>query len=212
MKKLLFFNLTFLALLFFMGCSESDSNDPNEDENQEEIFLCTGNESTSYWPLTIGNQWTYEGGSDDLILTVVETVEIEGQEYFKIEPSGVLAWEPIYLRVDNEGNIYQHSAPGSENPSEVLYLPNSPTLNQEWDSFGNCILGPCSHYKKVEGLNETIETDDCTYEGCIAIREYTITNDGTLIDNGLIFYKQGVGYLGADGFSSYLDLVELILE
>lgn len=210
MKKLFFLNLTLFAFIIFISCSDNDTNNSNEEN--EEVLLCAGNESPSYWPLSIGNQWTYEGGSDNLILTINETVEIEGQEYFKLTTSGNLAWESIYLRVDNEGNIYQHSAPGSENQSEVLYLPFNPSLNQEWDSFGNCILGPCSHYKKVESLNYTIETEDCTYEDCIAIREYTITNNGTLIDNGLIFYKQGIGYLGADGFSSYLDLVEIILE
>jgi hypothetical protein len=213
MKNSILKYLTFLALIFLMSCSENEPeniDDTNQNPpDEEELFVCVGNQSSDYWPLELDNHWIYASG--DLVLTITEKVEIDGKDYFKVDPTGPLSWNPIYLRVDSNGDIYQSSSPSSTETVEKLYLPNNPTLNQEWDSFGTCIIGPCTFYKKVESIDYTLETNECIYEDCLAIRSYTVLNDGTISEGGLDIFKRGIGLIASPGLFGYR-ITDLSLE
>jgi hypothetical protein len=176
----------------------------------DQSVLCNGNGSTSLFPLVIGNQWEYtesiNGANTSLQLVVISIENINGIDYFKIEVSSNIEPSYLYLRLASNGDIYQLFQENSGN-FEKMYLPANPTLNQQWDYHGVCLNGNCQHFRKVDSINFFLETDNCVYENCILVKNYTILDGGEITQQGTRIYKQGIGIVGGFNATTFTSVI-----
>jgi hypothetical protein len=214
MKKTILFTVMMLCIaVAFTTCKKKSSGDNQPEatptcsdgiQNQGETgvdcggpcspcpsVLCDGDGSSTYMPLALDNQWTF-----DLTYAsgVYDTLTVEGfaaygsYTYYKLRyydhNSGyVFPWR-YYLRTDASGNIYQWT--GS---ADVLYLPANPTagqvLPQGGDFYSAYIAG-----RKVIAINETVTTGHCTYTNVLHIQSYDVSSGSV---QGNYYFKKGIG-------------------
>lgn len=191
------------AVFVAVGCKKDNGNDPNSPNpnptptNPSTNTLCDGNSTNSYFPLVQQNYWEWRQGNKVQKWTVNGTFENNSKTYTKLKmvwDSGLSETEG-YFRVEN-GNIYRLTDSG-----EFLYVPATPTLNQEW----NYPVG-FNGKRKIMGLNESVTTGSCAYQGLLKIGEY----DGNSLIN-TYYYKKGLGIVRITTFGN-MDLRVVTLK
>jgi hypothetical protein len=142
---------------------------------------CDGHTTNnSLFPLLQGTKWRYDqtGSSSDYYVEINGTTDINGVTYINADWSqfnGNITGTKNY-RIDANGDVYYRS--GS---SDYLHVPSNPTLNQSWvDEYS------VTHI--VTNLNASITTNDCSYTGCLEIK-----NDYTSTPDTYNYYKSGIG-------------------
>ena len=191
------------------GCTDPTANnydaDATEDDgsctydsipNNGTDTLCDGIGSTSYYPLALGNKWSYSGGITGSNTSTVQQMTTQNSVvYFMIDQ---IVGAEYYYRVAPNGDIYELSLPSTE----ALVVPANPTVNQQWNSFN-------STTKKVISLNETVSTPSCTYSGCLYIMKYSSSG----APSSEIYYKSGIGLVKSvsisGGYTTNLSDIEL---
>lgn len=142
MKKRFFILSLFIAFfaMMFTACStEDDSSDTPIMLIPSKIKSSSTATTESYFPLVVGNSWTYTGAytsgtysgqSYSYTQTVTQTGSINGNTYYEIT-DGTNYW---YYRQDSNGNLKYYS---SSSNSEYIFIPTSPTLNYSWTANGD---------------------------------------------------------------------------
>jgi hypothetical protein len=122
------------------------------------------------------------------------------QSYFKVNQN---LGSEYYFRTAANGDIMKYSESQGQ---EYLYVPASPTVNQEWNYPFNF-----QSTRKVISVNATYTSSKCTYTGLLQIREYDSAGSG----GSTYWYKKGLGMVRTDQIWSgqiYCDLIEVTLN
>jgi hypothetical protein len=202
------------GILFYSGCSKDDDESQpvptcsDGIQNQGETGvdcggpcsacptnICTGNSSSDYLPLANGNYWKVEDGinpNDYETYTVNGTATYNSTVYNKVEAADLSGSFFIYLRKASNGDIFYYN---TSNNTEYLYLPASPTVNQQWALPVVIGIGT----RKVISTTFSLTTSHCTYSNCLQIQDY----DGNGNPNTTWYYKKGVGLVCETTFLPY---------
>ena len=206
-KLFFYFFILFPATVFlYSGCDkDDDSNDPAPScgdgiQNQGETgidcggpcaacatIMCNGNGENKFLPLTNANYWKYsdlDASNSHYSLTVNGTQAIGPNTYQVIEfcmfPPNCTVSSNYYLRTASNGDVYQYI-----DSMEYLLVPANPSVNQNWPFPVQTSIGS----RKVMNINASVTTYDCSYTGCIEIREFNTSQQTWKI----FYYKKGVG-------------------
>lgn len=163
--------------------------------------LCNGISSSSYLPLADGNHWGMKLTPQGYVINanVSGTQVINSVTYIKLNYNTSYT---KYLRVLSNGDINEFSMIDS---TEHLYIPASPSLNQEWACSVESLPGLGS--RKVTATNVTVNSTSCSYTGCIEITEY----DQFGGYRNAFVYKKNVGLVKVNPFGNYY-LFEVTLK
>ncbi len=156
MRKMgaLFLGLLLLALLVYIDSHESGHASP--------LF----SESQSFFPLQIGNEWTYylvEGGvgdtTADVFYFVFDTVSLDGRRYFAYGEDSNF---PEYYRADSLGHVFRYI-----DGSETIWFDFT---KAEGDSYQIDLPSLKIHYRvRVLGRNEVVENRAGRFENCLRL-------------------------------------------
>ncbi len=152
----------------------------------------------SYFPLQVGNEWSYEyffrtpAGNDTSILDfeITEKKEMNGNEYYAFNyrmpffPNKLIIpsiGEPLF-RQDINGNILTVI-----DNSEWLFMIFDEALV---DSMIKLKLGDLDYWLYIESTNDTVQTDVGLFQKCYKILNYFPQIKGTLY---YTWFAQGYG-------------------
>ncbi len=148
--------------------------------------ICNGNGKNSYFPLDLGNKWSYSykfngGAQPDVNYTITGDTTIKGKSYRKLNLDGYNA--ATYNREDAvTHDIYIYDVAQGK---ELLRVPGSPKLNQVLES------PTAGNTEKVTNLSAAFTTGACTYTDLLEISELDNTGKVT----GVVRYKKGLGFV-----------------
>ncbi len=145
------------------------------------------NIETQYFPLQVGNEWTYystEGGVTDTIpsafYSVFDTVSVEGKKYFMY---GLDSNYPEYYRPDSLGHIFRYIE-----GNEILWFDFTRAVG---DSYQIDLSSLNLHYRvHVLGRNEIVENHAGRFENCTRF----FFDDSSQVDDAFeLWFAKGVG-------------------
>lgn len=183
-----------MAIALSTGCKKDDNstdNNTNNPTNPTVNQLCDGKGTNSYLPLVQQNSWEWkQQGSGNIVhkWKVNGTQTFNSVNYLKMNivwDSGLTETER-YFRAASNGDVYQYSTYYGAG-QEFLYVPASPTLNQQWD-YPVSGSSQGTGKRKVTSVNASITTSSCSYTGLVTIAEYS---GSSLITT--YYYKKGLG-------------------
>lgn len=204
-----------IVTITFFGCKKDDKESCSDGKlNQGEIkvdcggpcpacpvnTLCDGNSSSTFWPMALGNHWFLNGDNqNDVEIDIIDTVTYNSNKYYEHEEN---LGATYYLRPATNGDIMIYK---SSDNTEHLFIPASPTTNQEWNY-------PISFYtkRKVINTNASLTTSSCSYSGLLQIQVYTSSGPAATY-----YYKKGLGMVRTDQIWSgviFSDLSEVTLK
>lgn len=179
------------------SCKKSETTTPAE-ETPVVVTpvnkICTGNGTTSYFPLDSLNTWGFSYTISGMTQTssplykVVGTILYNSKRYTNIDDIGSFN-QNIYLRVDALSlDIYEYN---SSNGQEYLYIPVNPILNQSWTiQYGS---------RKVTNLSATKTTTSCTYTNLLEISDLDVNG----VAYKMNYYKKGIGMVNMTETGSF---------
>lgn len=172
-----------ILLLTLASCKKDNS--PEEMIPPPINVLCDGIPNQLYWPLQVNNEWTHKNlfNGSTIKSTVTKKVTFNGREYLEAYYLQGTNGSYFYFRIAANNDIIRYY-PSSD--KEYLEIPGSPTLNQEWTYIAG-FSGPGK--RKIAETGVHVKTNACTYENCIAIKEYD--GMGNLL--ATYYFKQGLG-------------------
>lgn len=156
-------------------------------------FICTGNGSSSYFPLSLNSYWIYRmPGNQWLMLEIIEeTQQNNGQNYFHTVTTGAFGTIHDYFREEN-GQVYKWNTSLS---AEEVYLPANPTVGMQWSTAATDSI-------VIEDVSTTLNSQNgCNYSDLLKVTSYSVGSGSTSL------YKQGVGLVQLVNASAYLDSV-----
>ncbi|CAN5846468.1 hypothetical protein BH11BAC7_BH11BAC7_25040 [soil metagenome] len=192
---------TIVAVISIVACKKEEPEAPVTPVAPVVNTLCAGNGGTTFFPLVAADNWNYsyvianQSQSVHPSLTVGPTVTHNAVVYTSVnESSSTMYGVALELR-DNASNhdIYYYN---TNNNTEYLYIPNTPTLNQSW-TFG-------SNTRKVTNASASVTTANCTYTGLIEISEFNSSN--ALLQKE--YYKRGLGLVYREDVDTFFSSVD----
>jgi hypothetical protein len=156
-------------------------------------FICTGNGSSSYFPLSTNSYWIYRMPNNQwLQLEIVEeTQQNNGQNYFHMVTTGAFGTIHDYFREEN-GQVYKWNTGLS---AEEVYIPSNPAGGMQWSTAATDSI-------VIDDVAATLNSQNgCNYSGLLRITSYNAGNGSTS------YYKQGLGLVQLVSASAYLDSV-----
>lgn len=156
-------------------------------------FICDGNGSSSYFPLSIGSYWIYAMPSNQWFqLEVVEETTLNnGQDYFHMVTTGAFGTIHDYYREAN-GQVFRWNSALS---AEEVYIPSNPTVGQRWSTAATDSI-------VIDDMAATFNSPNgCQYEELLQVTSYSAGTGSTS------YYKQGLGLIRLASVSAYLDSV-----
>jgi hypothetical protein len=143
---------------------------------------------SSYFPLRIGNRWSYSSHSTKLTLTIVDTARIQGRLYYQMS-IGDTAIPPLYgtwYRCLNDTVfVFVIHNDSSESPLYCLNAKVGDTL--QMTPGYECLYGGASI---MAGRDDTVSTASATYFKCCHFTYAKTCFDAGMIDSWL---AQGIG-------------------
>jgi hypothetical protein len=147
-------------------------------------------ETTPYYPLKVGNTWTYKSGTETITVTVAKLEEIDKQMSARIEASGGSIKGPlsenIVIKADG---IFRVAAVDKkvEPPVKLLGLP--PKKGDSWKIDAK--IGS----EKLEGKFESGEVDEVkvpagTYKNVVTVTGSDIDANGVKMSMTYYFAKE----------------------
>ena len=176
MKTRRLFNFLMVAVLF-TACRKKEN--PPWPPDPVPDLVCTGNGSTSYFPLAVGNSWEYDDNAcQDINFLQVHYYEaVTGTNtynnftYFIVHNDRYVMGGDFYYRESSNGDIYYLEMQDTLH-QEKLYLSANPAVTQYFPVLGI-----------VQSTNASISTPKCSYTGCLEI------SDGATY----YYFKRGIG-------------------
>lgn len=156
-------------------------------------FICNGNGSSSYFPLSLNSYWIYRMPSNQwLMLEIIEeTQQNNGQSYFHMVTTGAFGTFHDYYREEN-GQVYKWNTSLS---AEEVYLPANPTVGMQWSTATTDSI-------VIENVSATLNSQNgCSYSELLKVTSYNAGSGSTSL------YKQGLGLVQLVNASAYLDSV-----
>jgi len=157
-------------------------------------YLCEGNGSSAYFPLSLNSYWIYDQGGPWFMYTLSESVTLSNSlDYFHVVRNSSSGTTHFYLR-EQGGQVYRWFANTSAVPvgQEEIYIPSNPATGQEWST---------ATYDSIT-INDTAmsfqSSNGCQYDDVLAITYYAGANGTT------DYFKQGVGMI-QQGSNAILD-------
>jgi hypothetical protein len=147
--------------------------------------LCDGNGTNSYFPLQLGNKYSYgykfKGESKyDRTYTVTKDTVIGGLTYKKIQQDSIASQFDL-IRVDlMSNNVFSYISAISK---EIVLIPGTPVLDQSIE----CVKP--GNKAKITSLSAAYKTAACSYSGLLEITEYDASGKAVAVYQ----YKPGVG-------------------
>ena len=147
-------------------------------------IICVGDGTSDVFPLAKNNVWLYNNINPALDLGMKIEISSEmtfgNNLYFVVEYTiASYTSSSKYLRQDNAGDIYQYIGSAA---TEMKYIPKYPVPG---DTVA--IYGP-GNFRKVDVINDVVQTPTCTYSDCIKIDDYE--NDTIKTSS---YYVKGIG-------------------
>jgi hypothetical protein len=186
MKKINYLLLICLSIVVFIaGCKKKKSEEPAPTTLTPPNYICSGNGTNSYYPLTLSNSWTYSSKKDGVIQPETFTEKVKGYKTF-----GAYTYSVNVGRTDTTTSSYYREdayykdiySYNTDTGTEYLLIPGTPVLNQSWPvKYGLT--------SKVTNLSATISTSSCTYTGLLEITDY----NGSSVIMVKTYYKKGLG-------------------
>lgn len=162
----------------------------------EALFAATGlmaqsaKDASSYFPLQIGNRWSYSSHSTKLTLTIVDTARIQGRLYYQIS-NGDTSIPPLnrtWYRCSNDTVFVFVLVMRNDSSESPLYSLNAKVgdtlqLNPEYV----CLYGAASI---MAGKEDTVSTTSATHLKCYHFAYVKNCFDAGMLDSWL---AQGIG-------------------
>ncbi len=173
--------LVVLISIFVISCGKKEdsaqpANAPAPAPNPAAV-LCNGNGSNLYFPLKLGNKWTYNKGKQNSIYQTITKAENQSSDviFTSISSQYGIEFDVSYVLKPN-GDIYRVS-----DVTNTLFVPANPTLNQEYPfSDGKMI---------VESLTAEAVTPSCKYTNCLLLVAYYANGN----ERSRYYFKKGIG-------------------
>ncbi len=183
MKSVFYLGLIILTINSSINC-EKDMNP-----------FIPNNKSDSFYPLNIGNQWTYNEQFPNTE-SVADTAIINGTTYYNIKSSHII--QPDFWIRENDNIVYFFD---TQSNSEHILFDFKTKSGDSWDmpdGFG-CTIGD-----RIELVSdsETISTPIGTFHNCYHFHHKTRCMDGGLRDT---WFAKGIGIVKSiqDSWSGY---------
>ena len=148
-------------------------------------YVCDGiGGNNSYYPLVIGlkrfYRTNYFGSNYDHTEEIIGDTVINGTSYYTASAYYQMSNNTSlkFYRADTNGDIYYINMFGVEE----MIVSGNPAVGDSLESN-----------KYISSINETIETDDCTYTGCVKV-----STTGMLAYH--MYFKAGVGMVKSDDY------------
>ena len=175
--------LFLIVISVFVSCKKDNQTLQNSSNNNTNNTTytdpCNSNIPTQFWyPLKLGNQWTYITVLGIIISEITSDTIINGQIFFKFTSITSLPSSPEYYRIDTMNNFIQLNL--SLNAEEMC-LPANPFIGQTWLRKGKTFL--------VISLNSDVSTSVCSYTNTLQLEVFG--SNGT--SQGYFYYKKGLG-------------------
>lgn len=198
MKSKQFAILCSVVVITGLSSCKKKTSTPTEDTTPVVVTpvnkICTGNGTTSYFPLDSLNTWGFSytisgmAQSSSPLYKVVGTILYNAKKYSNIDDIGSFN-QSMYLREDIVSHdIYEYN---SSNGQEYLYIPVNPVLNQTWPiQYGS---------RKITNLSATKTTSSCTYTGLLEISDLDVNG----VAYKLNYFKKGIGMVNTTETGSF---------
>lgn len=186
MKKIVFPVLSLLVTgALITSCKKKDKDDDYEPPPYVPTLLCDGNGTTAYFPLQIGNKYSYAykfngTAQADRNYTVTKDTVITGLTYKKIQRDNAASIYEL-VRIDPAtNNVYGYLPAAAK---EILLIPGKPVIDQVLES------ATPGYKAKITNLSGVYKTGSCSYTGLLEVTEYDASGKAVTVFQ----YKQGVG-------------------
>ncbi|MBI5541372.1 MAG: hypothetical protein HY951_15005 [Bacteroidia bacterium] len=157
-----------------------------------ENVLCNGNGQTNYFPLAIGNKWSYiENGSAESFEEIIGTSTYNNKNYFNLKFTQQSTIHHLFLRMAPNGDIYSYYS----DSLEFLFIPANPAIGQVICTYP---IDTNISSRVVMAINEKCEIGGCIYFGVLKIQDYN--QGGTAYTT--YYYKKGLGLVQAVNWGS----------
>ncbi len=154
-------------------------------------FICTGNGSSSYFPLSVNSYWIFAmPGNQWFQLEIIEETQLNnGQNYYHMVTTGAFGTIHDYYREAN-GQVYRWNTNLS---AEEVYLPANPTVGMQWSTATTDSI-------VVNSISASFNSPNgCSYTDLLEVAAYA---GGNVTTN---YYKQGLGLVRLSAVSANLD-------
>lgn len=180
-----FFLITIISFFLLTSCKKHIPDIP-------ENILCNGNGQSNYFPLAVGNKWSYiENGSAESYEEIIGTATHNNKNYFNLKFTQQSTTHNIFLRMAPNGDIYSHYA----DSLEFLFIPANPAVGQVICTYP---IDTNISTRVVMAINEKCEISGCVYFGVLKIQDYN--QGGTAYTT--YYYKKGLGLVQAVNWGS----------
>ncbi len=189
--------LLVVAIGSFSSCKKKSSDPEPEPEVVTPVNqLCDGTSGASYMPLDSTDNWNYTYKIGGQTQTTHPSPKVVGhQTYGSVRYAHIadvsFFGDSYYRENTTTHNIYVYD---TNNNTEYLEIPGSPTLNQNWSNAYST--------RTVTNLSASKSTSGCNYTGLLEITEVTT---GTSPTTTKYYYKKGLGLVYSVGSGSFAD-------
>ena len=153
-----------------------------------DLMAQSAKDAPSYFPLHIGNRWSYSSHSTKLTLSIVDTARIQGRLYYQMS-NGDTSIPPSYGRWYRCSNdtvfVFVMHNDSSESPLYSLNAKVGDTL--QLNPGYVCLYGAASI---MAGKEDTVSTTSATYFNCYHFTYVKNCFDAGMLDSWL---AQGIG-------------------
>ena len=180
MKNLLFTFLLISLTLFSCKKDEDDNNSSSGGGSTQSNFICTGDGSSSYFPLEVGYRWTRQVSSQNEVqdrVEVLSSFDNNGLTYYEVNTKRIAPVPPYGQQIDDTTELYRTASNGAiyvttESGAEYQFLPANLQIGTEWDY-------PYNEFEEI-GTRRISSTShiylhhscDQPYTNCIAVELY----------------------------------------
>jgi len=158
-------------------------------------YICNGNGSSSYFPLTLNSYWIYSMPNNQWFMLQVteEAQKSNGEMYWHVLTTGAFGTINDYFREVN-GQVYRWNEALS---AEEVYLPANPTAGMQWSTANTDSI-------VIDAVSATLSSQNgCDYTNLLKV----ITYSGGSTSGSTSYYKQGIGLIEIASAQAYLDSV-----